>query len=85
MNAQTQTKQASLLMRKQRDVNPDWENSMERMKTDAAPTWVVDRVCQQMIDVNQHTKHHQRKGGKQFVSIETGSNRERYEEMQNDM
>ena len=45
------------------------QKSVKQMKTNAAAVWIVNRVCQQMIEIHQHGQDHEEKRFLPFVTV----------------
>ena len=83
MNQQTDTKQSRLPPYCDKHVNTDDPILMQRMKADTATTWIVHRIGQEMIQVDQHCTHHDQPGFQERFGIDNPSDGRRYREVQN--
>jgi hypothetical protein len=55
---------------------------MQRMETDTATGWVVDRIRKDMVDVHQHRRDHQAVGKLPAISEEQADQYRRDNKMQ---
>jgi hypothetical protein len=51
---------------------------MQRMKPDAATAGIVDRICQQMIEVHHHRRKHDQKSAPPLLAKKQPGDNRRY-------
>jgi hypothetical protein len=81
VDAQTQPYQSRFLVREQSDVYADGQQRVQRVKADAAATWIVDWICSQVVNIDQHPDHHEGKRLHPARAVKDGGRDQRYDEM----
>ena len=72
-------------MKEQGDIDRYDPVSVQRMETDAAALGVIDRIGQQVVDVDDETAQHQAECFQPFLQVERTGNGQRNEKVQGDM